>query len=162
MDLMKVAQQHVAIDMTPMIDCVFLLMIFFVLIIDLSQQNLEDLVLPRAVYRVPDDQPPKNRPVVNVLQNGSVVYRQRVVYDPAVHGKGYATEAARALVAFAFEDLKLHRVWADADPRNPPSMRVMERLGMRKEAHHVENVCIRDEWCDSVIYAMLRREWETR
>ena len=48
MDAMKVARQHVAIDMTPMIDCVFLLMIFFVLIIDLSQQNLEDLVLPRA------------------------------------------------------------------------------------------------------------------
>ena len=89
MDMMKVAQQHVAIDMTPMIDCVFLLMIFFALIIDLSQQNLEDLVLPRAVYRVLDDQPPKNRPVVNVLQNGSVVYRQRVVYDPAVHGKDY-------------------------------------------------------------------------
>jgi len=89
MDMMKVAQQHVAIDMTPMIDCVFLLMIFFVLIIDLSQQSLEDLVLPRAVYRVPDDQPAKNRPVINVLQNGSVVYRQRVVYDPAVHGKDY-------------------------------------------------------------------------
>jgi biopolymer transport protein ExbD len=89
MDMTKVAQQHVAIDMTPMIDCVFLLMIFFVLIIDLSQQSLEDLVLPRAVYRVPDDQPAKNRPVINVLQNGSVVYRQRVVYDPAVHGKDY-------------------------------------------------------------------------
>ena len=89
MDMLKVAQQHVAIDMTPMIDCVFLLIIFFALIIDLSQQNLEDLVLPRAVYRVPDDQPPMNRPVINVLQNGSVVYRQRVVYDPAVHGVDY-------------------------------------------------------------------------
>src|SRR5688572_14444540 len=44
--------------------------------------------------------------------------------DPAVHGQGYATEAARALVAFAFEELKLHRVWADVDPRNPPSLRV--------------------------------------
>ncbi|HEX6811822.1 MAG TPA: biopolymer transporter ExbD [Planctomycetota bacterium] len=89
MDMLKVAQQHVAIDMTPMIDCVFLLMIFFVLVIDLGQQNLEDLVLPRAVYRVPDDEPPKNRPVVNVLQNGTVVYRQRVVYEPALHGTDY-------------------------------------------------------------------------
>lgn len=79
--------------------------------------------------------------------------------DPAVHGHGYATEAARALLAFAFGELALHRVWADADPRNPASLRVMERLGMRKEAHHVENVEIRGEWCDSVIYAMLRREW---
>lgn len=79
--------------------------------------------------------------------------------DPVHQRKGYATEAVRALVKFAFESLGLHRVWADADPRNPPSIRVMERLGMRREAHHIENVCIRDEWCDSVIYAMLRREW---
>src|SRR5262245_15114287 len=89
MDMMKAAQQHVPIDMTPMIDCVFLLMIFFVLIIDLSQQDLEDLVLPRAVYRVRDDEPPVNRPVINVLQNGTVVYQKRVVYDPAVHGVNY-------------------------------------------------------------------------
>jgi hypothetical protein len=68
---------------------VFLLMIFFVLVIDLSQKNLEDLILPRAVYQVPDDEPPKDRPVINVLQNGSVIYRQEVVYDPKVHGKNY-------------------------------------------------------------------------
>ena len=83
------------------------------------------------------------------------------VFDPAHHGHGYATEAARALMAYAFEELKLHRVWADVDPRNPASLRVCERLGMRKEAHHIENVFIRDEWCDTVIYAVLRREWPT-
>jgi [ribosomal protein S5]-alanine N-acetyltransferase len=79
--------------------------------------------------------------------------------DPAYHGKGYATEAARAVLKLGFEQLGLHRIWADADPRNPPSIRVMERLGLRREAHHIENVCIRGEWCDSVIYAMLRSEW---
>ena len=79
--------------------------------------------------------------------------------DPAYHGKGYATEAARAVMKLGFEQLGLHRIWADADPRNPPSIRVMERLGLRREAHHLENVCIRGEWCDSIIYAMLRREW---
>jgi biopolymer transport protein ExbD len=76
--------------MTPMIDCVFLLMIFFVLVIDLSQKNLEDLVLPKAQFIEPDDKPPENRPVINVLQNGTVVYNQKVRYDPAVHGKNYA------------------------------------------------------------------------
>jgi ribosomal-protein-alanine N-acetyltransferase len=81
------------------------------------------------------------------------------VFDPAHHGQGYATEAARALLAYAFEELRLHRMWADVDPRNPASLRVCERLGLRKEAHHIENVFIRDEWCDTVIYAMLRREW---
>lgn len=83
------------------------------------------------------------------------------VLHPAHHGQGYATEAARALIAYAFEELRLHRVWADVDPRNPASLRVCERLGLRKEAHHIENVYIRDEWCDTVIYAMLRREWQT-
>ena len=86
----KLVQQNVEMDMTPMIDCVFLLMIFFVLVIDLSQKNLEDLVLPKAQFIEPDDKPPANRPVINVLQNGTVVYNQKVRYDPAVHGKNYA------------------------------------------------------------------------
>lgn len=90
MDLQKIVKQNVEMDMTPMIDCVFLLMIFFVLVIDLSQKNLEDLILPRAEYQEPDDQPPENRPIINVLQSGAVVYEQNVVYDPAVHGKNYA------------------------------------------------------------------------
>ena len=82
MDLEKLVKQNVEMDMTPMIDCVFLLMIFFVLVIDLSQKNLEDLILPRAEFQQPDDQPPDNRPIINVLQNGSVVFEQEVFYDP--------------------------------------------------------------------------------
>lgn len=89
-EVSKIVQQNVEMDMTPMIDCVFLLMIFFVLVIDLSQKNLEDLVLPRAQFIEPDDKPPANRPVINVLQNGTVVYNQKVRYDPTVHGKNYA------------------------------------------------------------------------
>lgn len=81
------------------------------------------------------------------------------VLAPAHHGKGYATEATRALIAFAFEQLGLHRVYADCDPRNPASVRVLEKLGLRREAHHVENVSLHGEWCDSLIYAMLRREF---
>lgn len=88
-EVSKIVQQNVEMDMTPMIDCVFLLMIFFVLVIDLSQKNLEDLVLPKAQFIEPDDKPPANRPVINVLQNGTVVYNQKVRYDPTVHGKNY-------------------------------------------------------------------------
>jgi biopolymer transport protein ExbD len=89
MDVTSIVKQPVEMDMTPMIDCVFLLMIFFVLVIDLSQKNLEDLVLPRALHQDPDVEPPKNRPIVNVLQNGAVVYNQRVYYDPAIDGRDY-------------------------------------------------------------------------
>lgn len=89
MDFSSIAKQNVEMDMTPMIDCVFLLMIFFVLVIDLSQKNLEDLILPRAVFQEPDEKPPENRPIINVLQNGAVVYNQQVAYDPLVDGKDY-------------------------------------------------------------------------
>jgi biopolymer transport protein ExbD len=70
------------LDMTPMIDCVFLLMIFFALVIDLSQKDLEDLVLPQAEFSVPDEQPPENRPVVNVMQDGRVKCQGTLYWDP--------------------------------------------------------------------------------
>jgi RimJ/RimL family protein N-acetyltransferase len=81
------------------------------------------------------------------------------VLDRSQWRKGYISEAVRALVDFGFETLGLHRVWADCDPRNPASFRVMEKLGMRKEAHFRENVFIKGEWCDSLIYAVLDHEW---
>jgi len=83
MDIKKIASETIEMDMTPMIDCVFLLMIFFVLVIDLSQKNLEDLILPRAEFQEPDESPPENRPILNVLQNGAVVYQGDAFYDPA-------------------------------------------------------------------------------
>ncbi|MBL0217714.1 MAG: GNAT family N-acetyltransferase [Myxococcales bacterium] len=78
---------------------------------------------------------------------------------PELQGKGYATEAARALLGYAFEEVKLHRVYGDCDPRNPSSARVMEKVGMRREAHLVQNVFIKGEWCDSLMFAMLASEW---
>lgn len=80
---------------------------------------------------------------------------------PEARGQGLATEAARALLAFAFDTLGLHRVHGDCDPRNPASAAVMERLGMRREGHLVENVFLKGEWCDSLVYALLAREWRT-
>jgi ribosomal-protein-alanine N-acetyltransferase len=78
---------------------------------------------------------------------------------PELTGQGLATEAARAIVTFAFRELGMHRMWGDCDPRNPASARVMERLGMRREGHHVQNVFLKGEWCDSLIYAVLASEW---
>ncbi|MCR9247112.1 MAG: biopolymer transporter ExbD [bacterium] len=88
--MQKISQEDFDMDMTPMIDCVFLLMIFFVLVIDLSQKNLEDLILPRAEFQEPDDQPPDNRPILNVLQNGSVIFEGKVAYDAIKDGSNYA------------------------------------------------------------------------
>jgi RimJ/RimL family protein N-acetyltransferase len=81
------------------------------------------------------------------------------VFDPAHHGRGYATETGRALLGLAFEELGLHRVVARVDERNGPSARVAERLGMRREAVLVENEWFKGGWSTEIDYAILEREW---
>ncbi|MBG0816551.1 GNAT family N-acetyltransferase [Planomonospora sp. ID82291] len=81
------------------------------------------------------------------------------VFHPDHHGRGYATEAARALLELAFDGLDLHRVAARLDARNTASARVLERLGLRREAHLVENEWVKDEWTDELVYAILQRDW---
>jgi [ribosomal protein S5]-alanine N-acetyltransferase len=75
-------------------------------------------------------------------------------------GQGYMTEAIRALIGFGFAEVKLHRILAEADPRNVGSWRVMEKVGMRREGHLRENFLLDGAWCDSYLYAVLDREWE--
>jgi len=75
------------------------------------------------------------------------------------HGRGFATEALRAAFGFVFDSLGKHRVFGSVDPRNTASLRMMERVGMRREAHFRESLWFKGEWADDVIYAMLRREW---
>jgi RimJ/RimL family protein N-acetyltransferase len=84
------------------------------------------------------------------------------VLNPAHYGHGYATEAVGGLLRLAFEDLGLHRVAARCDARNTASARVMERAGLRREAHLVQNEFVKGEWTDELIYAILRGEWAAR
>jgi RimJ/RimL family protein N-acetyltransferase len=81
------------------------------------------------------------------------------VFSPAAAGRGYATEAARALVDVAFGELGAHRVYARADARNGASTRLLERLGMRCEARFRENQIFKGAWCEEVVYAVLAGEW---
>jgi len=73
--------------------------------------------------------------------------------------RGYATEASRAVIEAGFRTLGLRRLWADCDPENVGSWGVMEKLGMRREAHHRGNKLIKGEWRDSYVYAILADEW---
>jgi RimJ/RimL family protein N-acetyltransferase len=82
------------------------------------------------------------------------------LFHPDHHGQGYATEAARPLLRLGFEELGLHRIVGRLDARNAASARVLEKLGMRREAHLVENEWVKGEWTDEVIFALLAREWE--
>ncbi|WEB41046.1 GNAT family N-acetyltransferase [Streptomyces yunnanensis] len=81
------------------------------------------------------------------------------VFNPEHAGRGYATEAARALLELGFDQLGLHRVQAELDGRNTASAKLLERLGMRREGHLRENEFLDGEWSDEVVYAMLAREW---
>jgi RimJ/RimL family protein N-acetyltransferase len=78
---------------------------------------------------------------------------------PDHQGHGYATEASREMLRLAFNELGLHRVVGRLEPRNVPSGRVLERLGMRREAHLVENEWVKGEWQSEYVYALLDREW---
>lgn len=78
---------------------------------------------------------------------------------PDVQGRGLATEAARELLRLGFEELGLHRIFAGCDPRNAASLRVMEHIGMRREAEFVESELLKGEWIGEIICAILASEW---
>ncbi len=77
-------------------------------------------------------------------------------------GNGYATEAAHSMVAFGFEELRLHRIWASCVADNLGSSRVMEKLGMQREAHFRDKEWFKGRWWDAYIYAILEHEWRQR
>ncbi|WP_329081627.1 GNAT family N-acetyltransferase [Streptosporangium sp. NBC_01469] len=84
------------------------------------------------------------------------------VFHPDHNGRGYATEATRAILELGFDGLDLHRVIGRLDARNEASARVLEKLGMRREAHFLDNEIVKGEWTSEVVYAILSREWHAR
>jgi ribosomal-protein-alanine N-acetyltransferase len=72
-----------------------------------------------------------------------------------------SAEFAAAMIRYGFEELLLHRVLAKCDPENHGSYRVMEKNGMTKEGHLRENLKIRGQYRDTLIYGFLRHEWES-
>jgi ribosomal-protein-alanine N-acetyltransferase len=70
-------------------------------------------------------------------------------------GKGYGTEAARAILDFGIKTLGMHRIWATTAPENQTSARILEKLGMQKEGHLKQNLMVRGKWRDSLLYAVV-------
>ena len=81
------------------------------------------------------------------------------VFEPALGGQGYATEAARAMLGLGFGPLALHRIIARLDERNDASARLARRLGMRQEARLVSNELFKGEWSTELVFAILAQEW---
>ncbi|MHA7986796.1 GNAT family N-acetyltransferase [Rathayibacter sp. CAU 1779] len=84
------------------------------------------------------------------------------VFHPDNQGHGYATEAAETMLGFAFGTVEAHRVIAELTPENTASVAVCRRLGMREEAHFVQDMLVKGNWEDTGVYAMLRSEWTDR
>lgn len=81
---------------------------------------------------------------------------------PEHQGKGYALEAVKGLIHYCFGPLKKHRISASVDPQNYASIKLLERVGFRKEAHFVKSFYMADQWYDDCVYALLEEEWLDR
>ncbi|WP_026560574.1 GNAT family N-acetyltransferase [Bacillus sp. J37] len=77
-------------------------------------------------------------------------------------GKGFATEALSGLVKTLFDIYNVHRIQANLDARNKSSQKLCERIGMRKEAHFIQDFWNKNEWTDSMVYGMLRSDLDLR
>ena len=82
--------------------------------------------------------------------------------SPDCWGRGYISEALPAVLDFLFHACAMHRAAAVVDPRNARSVRVVESLGMRREAYRVQSHIQDGQPADECLYAILREEWEGR
>jgi RimJ/RimL family protein N-acetyltransferase len=79
--------------------------------------------------------------------------------SPHYWRRGYATEAARVLLAFGFTDLRLHRIWSRCVADNVGSARVLAKIGMRAEGRLREKEYFKGRWWDTLLFAILDHEW---
>ncbi|HPG38617.1 MAG TPA: GNAT family protein [bacterium] len=79
--------------------------------------------------------------------------------SPVHQGRGYATEACRSLLEYAFRELKLHRIIAVMDADNKDAIALCERVGMRREAYYKQNTWYKNHWGDEVVFAILQKEF---
>ena len=82
------------------------------------------------------------------------------VIHPGFWKRGYASEAASALVEFGFRRRGLHRIWAECGPSNAGSIRVLEKVGMIREGLLRQHRWMKGDWHDSLLYAILYPEWK--
>jgi [ribosomal protein S5]-alanine N-acetyltransferase len=99
--------------------------------------------------------------MVGIRKESPAAIESDVGYEiaPAHWRNGYATEAAAAMLGFAFAELKVHRVWAHCVADNVASARVLAKLGMQQEGRLRENQWMKGRWWDSLVFAILEQEW---
>ncbi len=81
---------------------------------------------------------------------------------PEYHRQGFGAEAVTGLLEHLFTVLNKHRVFASVDPQNEASMALLNKIGMRQEAHFRQSLFFKGEWVDDVVFGILRSEWLNR
>jgi len=104
-----------------------------------------------------------NRIVGKISYNPWVMKKTKeigwIIFKTA-EGNGYATEAAKAIAAYAFEEEKIHRLIATCQPKNIASKRVCEKLGMRLEGEFKKCIHYKDDiWWDELFYSLLEEDY---
>ena len=74
-------------------------------------------------------------------------------------GKGFASEAVKTVLNYLFNELNKHRITGSVDPENVSSIKLLFGVGFTKEAHFRKSLLINNQWCDDVIFAMLKEDW---
>ena len=79
--------------------------------------------------------------------------------NPDSWGRGYATEALRAMLTFGFRELRLRRIWATCVTENIAAQRLVEKLGLKKEQHISRHRWMKERWWDTLVYGIHHQEW---
>ncbi|MEH6633165.1 MAG: GNAT family N-acetyltransferase [Halopseudomonas aestusnigri] len=82
------------------------------------------------------------------------------VFNPDLQGRGYGYEASQVILRFGFENLNLSRIAGRCDPRNIASAGLLRKLGLKQEAHLIENVWAKGEWTDELIFAIRKSQYD--
>jgi ribosomal-protein-alanine N-acetyltransferase len=130
----------------------------------LIARQLED---PRDIFQLAITSPEEGSRLIGscgVRVNDRTRREGNIGYElnPDYWGRGYATEAAWAMLSYGFDHLGLHRVWAELNAENNASAHVLQRIGMQREAHYREQDYFKGRWWDGLLYAMLDREWRAQ
>lgn len=121
-------------------------------------KNVEEHAEKFPVIRIEDDMLIGH--IVFHKYFGEHTYEIGWVFNPDYQQKGYATEAAGAVLEYAFNHLNLHRVVATCQPENTSSYRVMEKIGMRREGFFKQCIPHGADWWDEYCYAILEKEFK--
>lgn len=106
------------------------------------------------------------------LENGQMIgdigvhffdeYQIEIGYtlSPEYQGMGYALEAVEGIINYIFNTLRKHRITASVDPNNHASIKLLEKIGFRKEGHLIKSLYMDNQWYDDCIYSILEEEWK--